>query len=169
MNNKIKFGLFLGLASAALTLIFQDILHVDPNGFSKYTAWIILFAGIFLGTKAWRDNEKEGFITYGNALGAGVLIALVSGIVIGVFMMVYVTVINTGFIDQILEASEKSMRENNQPEDQIEMAMEWTRKFTTPIWITLFSVIGNVFLGFLISLITAAILQKKKPEEGNFI
>lgn len=32
------------------------------------------------------------------------------------------------------------------PDDQVEMAMEWTRKFTSPIWITIWSLVSTAFL-----------------------
>ena len=47
------------------------------------------------------------------------------------------------------------------PEEQMEQAIEITKKFMTPVWMAVLSILQLTFFSTIISLITAAILKKQ--------
>ena len=48
-------------------------------------------------------------------------------------------------------------------QSQIDLAMSYSRKFTTPGMMATFSLIGNIFMNGIICLIVAAIMKKDPP------
>jgi hypothetical protein len=49
------------------------------------------------------------------------------------------------------------------------MAMEMTRKFTTPIFIAFTVIVAQVIMGLIFGLITAIFLKRDNPDFNNFI
>jgi len=53
--------------------------------------------------------------------------------------VIFAKFINPGFINEIVEQARIKMQaKNNLTEDQIETALDYTRKFTTPVWLAIF-------------------------------
>jgi hypothetical protein len=155
----LTWGLITGFAGVVYTLIlyFTDMITNQSLG---YVGIIISIVGIYLGTKAFRDQSLGGFISYGKALGTGVMISLFAAIISVIFMILLYTVIDTELVDKMMAiASEKNV-ERGISEDQAQQAMEMGKKLFIP-----FAVVGglffSVFVGFIISLITSAILKKE--------
>jgi len=104
-------------------------------------------------------------MNYGQGLGIGVLVSLVSSILSSVFFYFYVTYINTDYLTMIMDMQRAKMEESGMADAQIDQAMEMTEKFMTPGMMVVFAIIGTVFFGLIISLIVSAITQKKRPEQ----
>jgi hypothetical protein len=81
----------------------------------------------------------------------------------------YLKFVDDSLIQKILEKSEQQMLDQNTPDDQIEIAMEMTRKFTTPIFIAFTVIIAQVIMGLIFGLITAIFLKRENPNFNNFI
>lgn len=161
MQTALTWGLITGFASIIYTLIlyFSDLILNKPAG---YAGMVISIIGIFLGIKAFRDNSLDGYISYGRALGTGVLISLFASILSVIFMFILYTVIDTELVSKILAETETQMAAKNLPSEQVEKAMEMTKKLFLPMLVVM-GILGGVFFGFIISLIEAAILKK----DGN--
>jgi len=158
VQTALTWGLITGFAVIVYTLIlyFSDLMLNKP---ASYVSYILIFAGIYLGTKAYRDQSLDGFISYGKALGTGVLISLFSAVLTIIFMVILYTVIDTDLVNRIITESQDKMLEKGMPEEQIDKAQEMTKKFFIPFMI-LGGLFVSVFFGFIISLITSAIVKK---------
>lgn len=157
-QTSLTWGLITGFAVIVYTLIlyFADLMTNKPAG---YVSILISIAGIYLGTKAYRDQSLNGFISYGKALGTGVLISLFSAILSIIFITVLYTVIDTELVNKVMSESQEKLLEQGMPEEQIEKGMEMTKKIFLPMTI-IGGLIFSVFAGFVISLITSAFLKK---------
>lgn len=152
-----------GLITGFVAVIYSLILYFSGlmlNKAAGYVSYVILIAGIYLGTKAYRDQSLDGFISYGKALGTGTLISVYSAIVILIYTILLYTVIDPELVTKTLEMSQEQLSERGMTEEQIEQGMSITRKFFIP-FAALGVLIAFVFFGFIFSLITSAFLKKE--------
>jgi hypothetical protein len=160
MKHVMTYGAILGL----ILVVYSVLLYITGLTFNKvlgYAQYVVLFAGLYLGTKSYRDKSMGGFITYGQALGLGVLISLFVGIIAVFFSYVMMRFIDPGLVDKYMVIMEEQF-ENSRfiPDDQVEMALEKARKNMTAVWTVPIGILTFTFFGFIISLITSAILKK---------
>jgi hypothetical protein len=128
----------------------------------EYLQYAILLAGLYFGIKAYRDKSLDGFISYGNALGLGVLITVFVGIITVFFGFIMMRYIDPELIDKYLLIAEERLAKNRfMPEDQIGPALERSRNMMTSVWSIPIGVLSFTFFGFILSLIVAAILKKE--------
>jgi len=160
----IKYGIISGLAGIAF-FVLVDILGFSGNQSIQYLGYLVMAAIIYLAHKAYKE-EGDGFMNYGQGLGIGVLLSLVSAVLSSVFFYFYVTFINTEYMTMIMDMQRAKMEESGMADAQIDQAMEMTEKFMTPGMMLIFAIVGTVFFGLIISLIVSAITQKKRPEQS---
>ncbi|MEO6882555.1 MAG: DUF4199 domain-containing protein [Bacteroidia bacterium] len=161
-------ALIAGVIAAAACIIYSLILNaaikgLPPKG-TQYVSYLLLILVIFFATKQFREKKAEGFISYGKALGFGTLISGVTAVLYAPYMYIYMTFINPNLINQIMEQAQIKMANTpNMTPEAMDMAMKSIKIFTSPSVMAIITIVGFLFIGFIISLITAAILQKDKP------
>ena len=167
--NVWKNGLNWGVITGLVTIIYSTLMYFLGLNLESWTGWIsyiILIGGIVYGTIQYRDNVRGGTISYAQALGFGVIIALVVAIISAIYSLV-LSVIDPGIIDQILEKAQEEMLKQGLSDDQVEQAIEMQKKFMSPGIIAAMIVPGMTFMGFIFSLITSIFL-KKEDTSVNF-
>ena len=156
-------GLILGLAGIVYTLI---VYFLDLT-FNKTAGYIFLLLAIFLlyyFIKSYRDNFKHGFITYGQSVGAGVIIFLYYSIISAIFTYILYTVIDTELTAKMLAFVEEQMVKGGKvPEGTIDTVMAFQKKILIPEIMAPVSIINNMIFGTVISLIVSIFTRK----EGN--
>lgn len=163
-QNKVAmhYGAMYGLASVVVGLIFYfagaDLQSKAP----QWIGYILMIAILYMGIKNYRDQDLQGFIGYGHSLGTGVLIGLYGGIIIGFYTVLLFKYIDPDLVVKILERAEEDMLASGTPESQVEVAMEWTKKFMNPGMLFVFSVLGSAFMAMLFSLVISAFLKKEQ-------
>jgi uncharacterized membrane protein YhfC len=158
----IRYGLISGLAAIVFFVVI-NLLGQGMNRSLSYVGFLITATIIFLAHKAFKE-EGDGYMNYGQGLGIGTLVALISGVISSVFTYIYVSYINTGYIQQLLDFTREQMEDQGQPDAQIEQAMGFMEKLFSPGLMTIIGLVSAVFIGFIISLIVSAITQNKRPE-----
>jgi hypothetical protein len=159
----IKFGLISGLLGIAF-FVLLDVMGQSGNQSLSYIGYAILAAVIFFAHKAFKE-EGDGFMNYGQGLGIGTLLSLVSSILSSTFFYIYVTFVSSDYITSVMDKQREKLEESGMADAQIEQAMEMTEKFMTPGMMLIFGVVGTVFFGLILSLVISAITQKKRPEQ----
>jgi hypothetical protein len=155
-------GLILGLVGIVYSLVVY-FLNLSFNKAQGYVFMLVQIAVLFFLVKSYRDNFKHGMITYGEALGAGVIICLYYAIIMAIFTYILYTVIDTGLLDKQLAFTEEMMQKKGLPQASIDAGMAMQKKMMTPAFMAPVSILGNMFWGLIISLIVAAFARK----EGN--
>ena len=102
-------------------------------------------------------------MSYGQGLGIGTLLSLVSAVVSGIFRYVWVKFVDAGYNDRIQEATIKSMEDQGLSEDQIEQALEISSNFTNPEITLVLGLFFATLIGFVLSLIVSAITKNSDP------
>ncbi len=158
----LMYGIYLGFALIVYSLILF-LLDVDFESKLKWISYVIMAAGLFWAMVSVRDKELGGFATYGKAFGIGFWTALFAAIISGIFTYIYVIYIDPGLLDEILLRTEESMLESNpdMSDEQLDMALSWTEKLTTPVWSTIWAFLANVIFGTILSLIIAIFAKRE--------
>ena len=156
----MNYGAMYGLDSIAVFLIAYFMGADFEAKWPQWIGYILLILFIVLGIQNYRDNDLNGYISYGKSLGTGILIAVFGGIVVGAYTLVFFTMIAPDMVNRILETAQQSLTEKGMSEEQIQMGLEYTRKFMTPGWLMLFSVLGSAFMGLIFSLIISIFMKK---------
>lgn len=155
-------GLLLGLVGVVWTLLLY-FLNMTFNKVMGYPLLIILAVVLFFLLKSYRDNYKHGMITYGESLGAGVIIFLYYSIIMAIFTYILYAIIDPGLVDKSLAFAEEMLQKRNMPQAQIDAGMSMQKKMMTPAFMAPWTILANMFFGFIISLIVSAFIRK----EGN--
>jgi hypothetical protein len=167
-RNAMKFGAITGMA-LFIVFVLVNIMGGQPGAGQNFIHYLILITGITLGTKSFRDQELGGQISYSTALWSGTQIAFFCAVIISFFMFIYLKFVDSSMIEKILQQTEQQLIEKEMSDSDIEKTMNMTRKFTNPGMMAVFGVLGNTFMGFLFSLVIAAILKKGNRNFDQFM
>ncbi|HEX2977036.1 MAG TPA: DUF4199 domain-containing protein [Bacteroidales bacterium] len=156
-------GLILGLAGVVFTLI----LWFTDMTFNKSMGYIFMGISVFLLyylIRTYRDNYRHGYITYGQSVGAGVIIWLYYAIIAAVFTYILYKFIDPQLTDKLIAFSEEQLRKSGRvPENAVDAAMSMQKKFLKPEIMAPASIINNMIFGTIIALIVSIFTKK----EGN--
>jgi len=162
----MNFGALLGLVLILYSVLLY-VLDQTTNQSLSWISYIFIAAGIVLGTKNYRDKVLDGFITYNQALWMGTLIVFFASFLSAFYTYIFTAYIDPGMITKILEETEmKMLEEQKMGEEEVEVAMKYTRMFITPGMMTITVVLATTIMGFIISLITSAFLKKENPNQS---
>ena len=167
-KNAMNFGAILGLSLCALSGVFLA-LGMSQSGVQQWIMYALIICFIYIGTKSFRDKQSDGFISFGNALSSGVLISFFSAVILAFFLFLYLTLVDASMIEKSMEIAEQKMITDGMPDDQIEMGMKYARMFTTPLMISIITVMWNTFMGLIFALLTSAFLKKENTDFNQFI
>lgn len=155
-------GMKYGLISAGISIFFFLVLVLTGmNAFDNKWSWVGLVISVVLLIMAHKQfkDDGDGFMTYGQGVGIGFWIALVSVVIGGAFTLVYITWIEPTAMDQFYEAQRVKFEEQGMPDNQIEISLSWVRKLFW--WIYFFM---GIFFGVLIAVIVSIFTQRKNPQ-----
>lgn len=177
MNNvsPSKTGLFYGLISGlgcfALFLLIYFI-HKNPFGAWSWLGFWIPILLMILGTKAHRDKDLEGYITYGRAIAVSMLVAFSGAMVYEVLTFAFTTFIGDSVVTMHIDDSAAKI-EQARPflnEKMYQKALTALEEMKTNHMQALSQIIMSDFLwkiigGFLVSLVVAALVKRNSPAE----
>jgi hypothetical protein len=155
-------GLILGLIGIVYTMVFY-FLDLTLNKVQAYVFLVLLIVILFFLVKSYRNSFRHGYITFGQAFGAGIIIFLYYSIISAVFAYILYAIIDPNLIDKQLAFTEEVMQQKGVPQEALDMSMSIQRKIMKPAIMAPMSLFGNMFYGLIMSLIVAAFVRK----EGN--
>ena len=170
----LTFGLISGAISAGLMMAFVPF--VERIGFETstilgYTAIVLSFLMVFFGIRSYRENFGGGYITFGRAFTVGILIAFISSVI-------YVAMWEVAFQNWLHDFPEKytsyvleNARASGASAEEVarqseEMNRLWTL-YRGSIFVRFaFGFVEPFPVGLVITLISAAVLRKRKKAEA---
>jgi len=158
----MKWGLIAGVLFIALGMIYE-FAGLSGESWVGWTNLIPLAVLIFLAHKAFKDSGN-GFMSYGQGLGTGTLLSLISSIVSGIFTYIYLSFVDDSMIKQIMDKTYQQWEEQGMSDAQIEQAEKFVTIMISPSGLVITGILFSVFFGFLISLIVSAITKNSEPE-----
>lgn len=154
-------GTRFGLISAGIGVFFFLVLVLTgQNAFDNKWSWVNMVVAVVLLILAHREFKQsgDGFMSYGQGVGIGFWISLVSLVVGGLVVWLYTSFIEPEVMTRFYEAQRINFEEQGMPDNQIEMSLEWTRKLFWPIYL-----IFGLFFGVLLAVIVSIFTQRKNP------
>ena len=103
-------------------------------------------------------------MSFGQGLGIGTLIAVISSFISSIFTFIYVSFINTNMIDAIREKSIADMEESGRSQAEIDQAMPFVEMFTSPTAMLIMGVLMGILFGFIASLLVTIFTKNQDPE-----
>jgi len=160
IKSALNSGAMVGMGLMLLALITY-VFEIYEQQWFGYLSWLVLVGGIVVGTKKYRDESLGGYISYGSALGYGVLLSLFAAIVAGFVNYIYLSFIDDSFLLFLAETTELEMYEKGMSDEEIEMAMGYSKMLMSATGIAFMGIFSTTILGFIFSLVTSAFLKKE--------
>jgi multisubunit Na+/H+ antiporter MnhC subunit len=162
---------FYALAWTLCTAIFMLLLYftgyqTEKLATGQHLNWLGLLIPIvllYLGIKAVRDEKPAVAFTYGQGVGAGMVISVFAGLMGAVYSWFHFTFINTRFMDYTMDMIREKWSAAGMSAAQMDRAEGITRTMMSPIPQALIGLLFTLIIGLCISLIMAAILKRDKP------
>ena len=166
-NTVIKYGLYAllsGFILFGLPFLFGMGVDFDYGELIGYTSMVLSLLFVYFGIKHYRDKVNEGKVSLGKAIKIGMLITLFSAVGVAFFDYIYTSQINPDFANEYIEYSIKKMETTLSSEElkiksaELKQQME---DYGSPIFMAFMMFASVTILGFIISLISGLILQRK--------
>ena len=163
-NIILNYGLYYGIAGIFLNLIFYALgMHLDPGITGSVLGIGVMIVFIVLATKKFKFDNR-GFMSWGQGVKVGLGLILIGIILNVIYQQIFQNFIEPDFMKQALAAGEQKLVDMGYTQEQIDAQMEMSQKFTSPLIQSAFALIGGLFIGFIISAITSAIMKKSEEE-----
>ena len=169
MNTPLLYALIMAIGQIALTLVsFFLGFQTEQINQGTWFNLIPLLYGIavyWFSLRAKREENPGQYLTYGQGVGTGMLVAVYSGLLGSLYTYIHFTWVNPNFTDYLIEASRVKWATANLSDAQMEGAEKGMRMFTQPALQATFGFMATLVIGLMIALIIAAILKRNPPEE----
>jgi Protein of unknown function (DUF4199) len=160
----ISGALISGLMSLAMAFSNQ-IGHGERGMIVGYTSMVLSFLLVFFGVRAYRDNEGQGFITFGRAFGLGMCIMLIACVCYVVTWEIIYHFFMPDFMDKYGAYAIEKARAAGANAAALEAKAAEMRHakelYANPLYNVAITFIEPFPVGLLITLISATILRKK--------
>lgn len=165
----LTFGLIGGAIMAAM--MFATLPFVDKIGFDKgeivgYTTMILAFMLVFFGIRSYRENVSGGRITFGRAFAVGILITLVACVcyVIAWEILYFKFMPDFGdkYANYMVEKARASGATQQAIDAQVQQMNSFKAMYDNPFINAAITFVEPLPIGLIVTLISAAILRKKK-------
>ena len=166
-NTVIKYGLYAllsGFILFGLPFLLGMGINFDYGQLIGYTSMLLSLLFVYFGIKHYRDKVNGGKVSLGKAIAIGMFIALFSAVGVAIFDYLYTSQINPDFASEYLEYTIKKMEATLSPAELKIKSAELTQQmknYGSPWIMALMMFATVVVLGFIISLISGLILQRK--------
>lgn len=155
------YGVVLGVFSI-LNLVLLYVFNVQQgNWIMGLVNFVITFAIFAMAIKTYKQNN-QGLLSIREALKMGLAVAVIGGLIAGVYAFIHYSYISPEFIEMIREEAFLQISEQTLQEEQREQAVQITNITTSPLFFATITLVSSLFFGFLISLITGAIMKSTR-------
>lgn len=156
-------GIILGIALIllAVTLYVIGINQVDAQ-WTIVVNWLISAIVFYLYQKNYRDNFNSALLSLGEAVKISVSISVIAAIIFTVYNLLFVYVLEPGYLEEVLLKAEEKMVSDN-PEltqQQIDMTLGFTKKLMDPMISIPLGIISKAISGLILGLITGLFVKR---------
>jgi hypothetical protein len=175
MKTSLTYGVLMAIAIFLFTIVLSLLgLHSDVAKLAT-AQWVgtigVLVIGsvcTVYGVRARRETVPAGeAYTYGQAVGAGVTIALIASAIGIVTSYIYFAFINPAFADILAQAQLDKMAARGMSSAQIDRAEPVIRFMLKPAVQAVMSFGFGMIFGVIVSLIVAAFLKRPAPRPSQ--
>ncbi len=163
----LKPALLISGAVIAYSLVIWSVTDsIEQQQNFGWVSYIILAFGYFYFTKKYRDNYRDGVLTFGDGFVFMLFITIIYSVIQSLYTYVFMIFIDPDMINKIIEKAEEGFYNKNLTEEQIEQSMKMMSFMFKPWMLTTMTVLGTMFWGTVLSLIMA--IFTKKQAQSSF-
>lgn len=157
------FGLYLALLTI-ISLVIRYVTGLDQSWVISVISTIATIVIFYYGIKTYKV-QNGNYLSIKDAIKVGLAMAVVGGLLGAIYAYVHYTFIQPEFIEAIREKAYLDMttQNPNMTEEQLETGNKMMNIFTSPFFMGTMTLLFTLFFGFIISLITGAIMKKDNP------
>lgn len=165
----LTFGLLSGAVLSGLMLL--TVAFVDRIGFDRgvivgYTTMVLAFLLVFFGIRSYRENVGGGEISFGRAFTVGILIMLITCAMYVVTWAFEYRTFFPDFMDKYAAHVTEKARAAGASQEELTRQTEELKRFKemygNPLYFVAFTAIEPLPVGLPMTLISAAILRKRR-------
>lgn len=161
-KNYAQYGLIISAILVVLSVLFY-ILNINQERWAQWIGVAIMFVGIVI-TCINYAKINDGYVTFGNVFGNGFKATMIITVITVIFSVVMLMIF-PDIKDKAIEVSRAEMEKKGASEDQIEMGINFTKKFFLAFMVV-GGLIFSLFFGAIASLVGAAAAQKKPMKQS---
>jgi len=163
-------------AFMAFTMFFVKNVGFDKGEILGYTGMVLAFLLVFFGIRSYRENVGGGQISFGRALGVGLIIMLISSACyVGAWEVIYFKFMHNSMQEwvQKYQAHEvEKLRNSGAGEAAVQAKLQEMKKimalYENPIFNSMVTFLEPLPPGLIIVLISALVLRKRaKPANAS--
>lgn len=158
-------GLIIGLILIVIALLIY-FLKIDPNGPIKWTQLVVFLAGIIWAVTSY-GKQIDYHSTFGNYFAHGFKVAAVATVIVIIYVIIF-NILFPDFKETAMDQARKNMEGKNMTPEQIDQAINITKKFFMVFAIGGVLVV-NLICGAIAALIGAAVTKKVPTQLGEDI
>ncbi len=167
MQIALKWGGIMAGGLILVSLLFYLMGMSEPSGASSLIntllSYVISIGALVMGISAYKQGNANN-LSVGDGVVLGILIALVGGILVGIYTYIFVSFIDPSTIDAIKDQTLASANTEGMDADQAEMVEGMLGAVTSPAFMALMVVVMKFFLGLIVGLIAGLIMKNSKEE-----
>jgi uncharacterized protein DUF4199 len=165
----LTYGLIAGAILAVtflVSLAFHDAIGFEGGMVVGYTSMVLAFLLIFFGVRTYRDDVAGGRVSFGRALGVGLLIALVASCCYVLTWEILYFGTHSDYIEKYqAHMIEKAEKAGETPEAiaarRVEMA-KFAEMYKNPLINSAMTFMEPLPVALIMSLVTAGVLSRRK-------
>jgi hypothetical protein len=168
------FGLIAGGILSAImlvTVLFQDRLGFDRGEVIGYATMVAAFLLTFFGIRSYRDNVRNGRVSFGRALSVGLLITLVASVCYAATWQVVYFGLETDFVAKYEAYEITKARQHGATQAEIDKRQAENRRFAelydNPLINFAMTILEPLPVGLVLSLISAGVLSRALPTAAD--
>jgi hypothetical protein len=168
-------GLIMGIMFFVTAPLWDSgTINFDNGMLVGYTTMVIALSLVFFGVKSYRDNQKNGTITFGHAFKVGILITAFASLLYALSWEVAYHTVSRGFSEEMskhyMEEVKSEARNETELQEGIKGIKETMVMYDNPLFRFPMTLMEVFPVGLIVTLITAGLLKRKEllpPSSAN--
>lgn len=156
----LKWGVVGAMLSIILGVVFY-LLNMSESKILQYIGVLIMLSAVVLAHFEFRDKLNNGHAEFSDLFKIGLKVSLIIAFFGAVWSFIYFQYIDTEFIAKTLLKTEIQLEEKGLNEIDIKTAMNMTKKFMTPLYMSIMGFFSTAILGLIVTLVSAFLLKKE--------
>ncbi len=134
-EHNIKFGFLIGTALILAGIVgHYKGLSVNYNPTIVMIDRLLVILGILFAIRKYRDDIYQGKITYGKAVGMGIMTSVNAGIIYSLFLYILCRFFDPNILKESIEFMQQGLQQMQYSENDIEFMMKMYRQITPGIY-----------------------------------
>jgi hypothetical protein len=145
----------------------------DNYGTREVVGWtgiVLSVSFVFFGLKYYRDKQNGGNLSFGEGLKLGLLITLFPSIAFGLFNVLYILVLDPGFLDRYYTYQMAQLGTSLPPaelQSKVKEIQDARKMFDNPFIQFIVMFLSVFAIGLIITIISTLVLKRKSSRSAG--